>query len=507
MRLTLKASINNEFRVGIESDPIYGRRFGDRAEQREVEKRARKIAEYERLSAIIRGAEVTQTSTQTSVSTTEQLALPYGTQTCLATQTSTQTSIDRTCHVADVRAEGRIIVAKIPAEDLEARATALRPLTLSKNFNKPPKAKWGRDFKAKSFSRYARHSILEAGAWLDRELGKERLCEITLTLPGDTEEAKRGIAQWSGWIVNRLTQVIRNQEKHEDIHHFFVWELQVRGALHMHWCVAAPSPLLAYLISEQIKDKWYALLLELERRTGINFFLNSRGQDWKNRADKWQWRVVPIKKSVAAYYSKYLGKSAALIDKKKRWKAGSIYYPSRWWGISRKLNQEIKKWRISLELPMLLKTEASMLEEQVCSWLRSQTSVCSSYSYEYCVTSSLASAPFASGKVGIFYCDPADTIQILNYLKAMRSCLSFATASDSIFAQNGSACTCTSTTVTEIKKAILLSPPKEVFFLQEILQALTDQSSRIEFLLDWASSVLQSWESRNSGACSVVQST
>ncbi|MGK7898205.1 MAG: hypothetical protein AB4372_32460, partial [Xenococcus sp. (in: cyanobacteria)] len=58
---------------------------------------------------------------------------------------------------------------------------------------------WGKRYKPKKFSKFARHRILEAGSCLDRLVGFECI-EITLTIPGGTDQAMACVADWSGYI-------------------------------------------------------------------------------------------------------------------------------------------------------------------------------------------------------------------------------------------------------------------------------------------------------------------
>jgi hypothetical protein len=71
---------------------------------------------------------------------------------------------------------------------------------------------WGRTQKPKKFTKLARHKILEAGGVFDmeRKLKFYEQRELTLTIPGSDPRVFKVIADWSGWLINCMTQVIRD---------------------------------------------------------------------------------------------------------------------------------------------------------------------------------------------------------------------------------------------------------------------------------------------------------
>jgi hypothetical protein len=253
----------------------------------------------------------------------------------------------------------------------------------------------GCDNPQRSFGKRGRHTLLESGAVADRLAGLNAVC-VTLTLPGSTQESIRALAAYSSWITNSLFQVLRDWRKKykRKIEYFYVWELQKRGALHLHICLAADSEqeTLERLqtLGLKMKNKWFNLLREMAttkavkrfgkkegKLPGVDMFARNRViqgkhnqtvQTWRNKPDKWQWDVTPIKKSVAAYFSKYAGKgNAAPVDKKgfEKYsiKAGRrCYVPSRWWGVSKALMQAIKANRFEYVVEMSGLQSSSILD-------------------------------------------------------------------------------------------------------------------------------------------------
>lgn len=229
----------------------------------------------------------------------------------------------------------------------------------------------GQDNRNTIFTRRARHKILEAGQIVenlcptaDRKVAAVNARAITLTLPGGTPEAIRALAAWSSWLLNNLMQEIRDTEK--PIYYFGVWELQKRGALHYHLCIAAnPNEFSMEQLGElgdRIIKRWWELLkvMGTTRRVsrggkkgnlpGIDMFkrsdevmARSKGPDtWRDRPDQWRADNQPILKSVAGYFSKYASKN---VDSGNQSKTQKAYSPSRWWSVSKSINDEIKKAR------------------------------------------------------------------------------------------------------------------------------------------------------------------
>jgi hypothetical protein len=206
-----------------------------------------------------------------------------------------------------------------------------------------------------ALTRYGRHTILEAGAVIERHWGNQATF-LTLTIPGSTPDALRVVAEQSGWLLNRLYQKVRRQS--EDIGWFYSWELQKRGALHLHLCLAASPEQMSLrklvCLTQELEAKWFDLLMELRDITGIDCFEKKEGGTWRNRPDVWQSRSEVVKKSVAAYLSKYASKETQ--DKQKELiesLGGKVALPSRWWGCNQAVRAYIKQWRFKYEIPFV----------------------------------------------------------------------------------------------------------------------------------------------------------
>ncbi len=208
------------------------------------------------------------------------------------------------------------------------------------------KGGWGFAPKLTTFNKNARHRLLESGAVMDNLFAKN-VCEVTCTIPGSTVEALRTVSMYSGWIMNRLTQIVRDS-KHDPAW-FYVWELQKRGALHLHFAVGCSSLPDAIRLAQEIEFKWFELLLELRDKCDVDVFRKSDRWTWRNAPQNWQSHVLPIRKSVAAYFSKYAGKQSGVVNR-----VNKTFCPARWWGSSESIKQGIKAARVNISIEVSL---------------------------------------------------------------------------------------------------------------------------------------------------------
>lgn len=242
------------------------------------------------------------------------------------------------------------------------------------------KAGWGLLPKVTVFGAYARHTILEAGAVASRGAGEVgRGVEITLTIPGHSRGAFRAVAEWSGYACNRLLQVVRRHKS--PIDWFYVWELQRRGALHLHLALSGvPEPELLR-VGREIRKCWFRVLEEIGRRASTNMFIRrgGRGNNTYRQFLKGN-RVAPIRKSLAAYFAKYVSKGAG---RKTEEKVVHWFAPARWWGISRNLLKKVKDERLSVRITNVSEDELANLLATAIGYLGRYTATrYTSYSFD-----------------------------------------------------------------------------------------------------------------------------
>lgn len=196
---------------------------------------------------------------------------------------------------------------------------------------------WGETPKRTEFGTHARKTIQRAGGVMD--VHETSQLALTFTLPSVDVEAYQAMADYSGYIANRVKTWISDQfPLAEDKLWFYVWELQGRGALHLHFAVSVPSVGIASKIARKAKSLWIRVLETVSRKSGANMFQGSMGQDHRANIDNIQVDCQLVIQSVAQYFAKYCGK-----DKGKEKKGSHAeYWPSRWWGCSRTMLQHIE---------------------------------------------------------------------------------------------------------------------------------------------------------------------
>lgn len=193
------------------------------------------------------------------------------------------------------------------------------------------------------FTRQARHRILEGAAIVERRcVGHHRGVFVTFTLPGSTEASYSALSRGSGYVTNRILQCIRRSEWVESW--FYVWELQKRGALHLHLFIEFKTEEQWLSLCTPLATTWFAALESVGMASGVCMFEHGDGN--KCTASKyWRFDYQLTRKSVGGYISKYVSKEA---DKGKMGvgEAGvRLYYPRRWHGMSRNLCQQIDRER------------------------------------------------------------------------------------------------------------------------------------------------------------------
>lgn len=242
------------------------------------------------------------------------------------------------------------------------------------------KSGWGYDPKVTQFGSYARHTILEAGAIASRgSRHAERGIEVTLTIPGGTDSAFRAVSQWSGWAINRLLQVIRREGIGAE--YFYVWEVQKRGALHIHMALSGAGNAELLRLGRKVRKCWYRVLEEIGRKSSTDPFARGKGYGRNTYREFLKGnRVAEIKSSLAAYFAKYVSKGKT----KSAGQGGSkIYPPSRWWGISRSLLSKVKKERLNVRFTCLSENQCVELLSIVQSFIRRHSPIrCTGYSFE-----------------------------------------------------------------------------------------------------------------------------
>ena len=269
--------------------------------------------------------------------------------------------------------------------------------------NDTRKPGWGHDPKATRFGAYARHTILEAGAVASRGSGYSgRGVEVTLTLPSSSFGAFRALSQWSGYAVNRILQALRRRRS--DIEWFYVWETQKRGALHLHLALSGASTQELLRAGRAVRKTWFRVLADIGAKSGANMFLRRGGRGNNTYKEFLRGnRVAEIRKSLAAYFAKYVSKGVA---KNVSGQVVHSYPPSRWWGISRSLLRKVKEERLSVRFDNLSEEECVNLLSIAEGFVRRYNPVRSTgYSFELSYGKGGNARPVGIGFRSIYWFD------------------------------------------------------------------------------------------------------
>ncbi len=238
----------------------------------------------------------------------------------------------------------------------------------------------------------------------------ENVCEVTCTIPGSTRESFRTVSQYSGWIMNRLTQIVR-RSKHDPAW-FYVWELQKRGALHLHFAIGCSNLPDALELAQKIEFKWFELLLELQDKMNVDVFRKNAKWSWRNAPEKWQSHVLPVYKSCAAYFSKYVGKQSNVVTRNNK-----AFCPARWWGSSSSIKRGVNDARVKISIEVSLPNV-----EEAIAFLRdvfSSFKPIKSYRYEFDLGKSKSGQELGGGWREISYYDDESFMSASSLMSAL----------------------------------------------------------------------------------------
>lgn len=212
-------------------------------------------------------------------------------------------------------------------------------LTFVENSEPDAKAIYSHSHKRTKFGKSAITRIYDAAGALDRyDAERSNYLFLTATLPGNTDEAKYGIAEYAHEIIDGLKSWLskRMQNRLE----FYVWENQKRGALHFHYCIYVPDEKIQENIAAEFKAEMVRLYDRIGQKHGCNLWGRYSSQSFAQKTDVLQARVEIVYGSVGAYMAGYL---AGKGDKHSG-DNNHRYYPKRWFGVSRPLSDLVKSY-------------------------------------------------------------------------------------------------------------------------------------------------------------------
>jgi hypothetical protein len=239
----------------------------------------------------------------------------------------------------------------------------------------------------RGITKRARASILAGGAILSRRVeGVAPASFITLTIPGNLSSNRDIVPRWTGYICNRLMQIVRRSQSRRDDGFFewiYCWEYQARGWLHLHMVLQHPCPGLALEVGRNIASAWFGILKEISLQEGRCLFTQSSGRCCY-LPRYWQADVQAVSKDVCRYISKYVSKGRSSdkgTDAERDW--GRAFPLTRWWGMSRRLCQEVKAHSSKIRVTGLTESQAVEIMSAMGKMLQAQDpTVTYQYSFE-----------------------------------------------------------------------------------------------------------------------------
>lgn len=189
------------------------------------------------------------------------------------------------------------------------------------------------------FGHFAVSRIFQAAGALDRfDSERNNYLFLTATLPGNTDEAKWAIAEYSHEIIDGLKSWLSKRLSNRM--EFYVWENQGRGALHFHYCIYCPDKSIALEIGRNFKRQMVRLYDGIGKKHDCNLWGKWSSHTARYRSHVLQARVEVVYKSVGAYMAGYLGGK----ENKHSRDSHHPYYPKRWYGVSRPLSKLIDSY-------------------------------------------------------------------------------------------------------------------------------------------------------------------
>lgn len=203
--------------------------------------------------------------------------------------------------------------------------------------SQPSQAMHRRERKRHPMTKKARHRMLHHAGLFDHKNKKKQLF-LTGTLPGSSDDALDAFTSLAPHVVKSVQTYLPRaiSVSAKEIKYIWVWELQKRGALHMHMIVECESRESADLLLREWRGIWVSALKSAANKTGVDIFERKHGGTHKDREHLWQIDAQRVRKSVSRYLSKYQSKGS---------EGDRRYFPPRWYGVSTALRAELREWR------------------------------------------------------------------------------------------------------------------------------------------------------------------
>ena len=202
------------------------------------------------------------------------------------------------------------------------------------------------------FTNSARNTLKDAAHIIETSSSGQGVF-VTLTLPGGTQAAFDVMSAASGHVVNRLNTWLNRWI--ESGLYCYVWELQERGAPHLHYLMRLPESMKQARFLALIKAEWRKILCEISDSSGVDLFERANGGTWRHSLRYPKCQVKKVRYSYVHYLGKYLSKTKSKSGSKTTW------HPGRWSGVSYPVRRKINELRFERIIP--IKSVESCIEE------------------------------------------------------------------------------------------------------------------------------------------------
>lgn len=183
---------------------------------------------------------------------------------------------------------------------------------------------------------YMRKLLRSAGEVLERKHGKYNMAFITVTMPySHPNDVKRFLLEWSE-IQRRFVQEITRQLIRHSVSPEIAWVTELQGKRgqvygypcpHMHLLVAGRLPGHAWALHKDwVRQAWYRIVKDCCQK------------DFDPSAAT---RIESVKKSCAAYMTKYVTKATAAESKLWEGTEWEVYLPDRWGRVTNTLRKDV----------------------------------------------------------------------------------------------------------------------------------------------------------------------
>lgn len=239
----------------------------------------------------------------------------------------------------------RRVAKRMKAKDLSAVVAAKPNLDILRKTRRQLKigGRWREKPLTTDFTSRAKNMIRDASSIIETDAGGVPLF-LTLTCPGGTENVFEAFGIAAGYIVDRFNRWLRY--KVQNGWFCYVWELQGRGAPHLHYLFKIEAGSNFSHFYKEVRREYRKILLDVCEESGVDLFERGDGTSHAQNPNLPVINFRKVKTSVAGYIAKYASKG------RSKGVRGVSFSPGRWWGVSYPLRREVLKRRISFIVGM-----------------------------------------------------------------------------------------------------------------------------------------------------------